>query len=193
MEQGRIRLSGPPRSAPGPFLAAADVRVIFLSAHGQEQLVARALDAGAADYLVKPFSLVELAARIRAALRRRDMPAPSAPYVLGALTIDYAQRQVSLAGRPVEMTAIEYRTLAELSANAGRVLTYEHLLRRVWRLEGDADLHPMRHRDKQLAAQAGRRRQGSHLHLHRASRRLPDAQGGDAGGGGNVETREGVM
>ena len=48
------------------------------------------------------------------------------------------------AGRPVQMTAIEYRTLAELSANAGRVLTYEHLLRRVWRLEVDADLRPMR-------------------------------------------------
>ena len=66
------------------------------------------------------------------------------PYVLGDLTIDYALRRVSLAVRPVQMTAIEYRTLAELSANAGRVLTYEHLLRRVWRLEVDADLRPMR-------------------------------------------------
>ena len=124
--------------------ATTEAPVIFLSAHGQEQLVARALDAGAADYLVKPFSPVELAARIRAALRRREMPEPSAPYVLKDLTIDYAQRRVSLAGRPVEMTAIEYRTLAELSVNAGRVLTYEHLLRRVWRLEPDADLRPMR-------------------------------------------------
>ena len=114
------------------------------SAHGQEQLVARALDEGAADYLVKPFSPVELAARIRAALRRQETPARSQPYVLGDLTIDYALRRVSLAVRPVQMTAIEYRTLAELSANAGRVLTYEHLLRRVWRLEVDADLRPMR-------------------------------------------------
>ena len=124
--------------------ATSEAPVIFLSAHGQEQLVARALDAGAADYLVKPFSPVELAARIRAALRRREMPEPSAPYVLKDLTIDYAQRRVSLAGQSVEMTAIEYRTLAELSVNAGRVLTYEHLLRRVWRLEPDADLRPMR-------------------------------------------------
>lgn len=105
--------------------------------------MARALDEGAADYLVKPFSAVELAARIRAALRRRDMPEPSAPYVLGDLTIDYAEHRVSLAGRPVQLTAIEYRTLAELASNAGRVLTYEHLLRRVWRLEADADLRPM--------------------------------------------------
>ena len=122
----------------------ADVPVIFLSAHGQEQLVVRALDEGAADYLVKPFSPGELAARIRAALRRREMPEPSTPYVLGDLTIDYAQRLVSLGGRPVQLNNIEYRALVELSVNAGRVVTYEHLLRRVWRVEADADLSPMR-------------------------------------------------
>ena len=124
--------------------ARTEAPVIFLSAHGQEHLVARALDLGAADYLVKPFSLVELAARIRAALRRRETPGPSAPYVLGDLAIDYAMRRVSLAGQPVPLTDVEYRTLAELASNAGRVLTYEHLLRRVWRVEGDADLRPMR-------------------------------------------------
>ena len=123
-----------------------DVPVIFLSAHGQEQLVARALDEGATDYLVKPFSPVELAARIRAALRRRETPEPSAPYVLGDLTIDYSERRASVAGQTVPLTAIEYRTLAELASHAGRVLTYEHLLRRVWRLDPDidTDLRPMR-------------------------------------------------
>ena len=94
--------------------------------------------------MVKPFSPVELAARIRAALRRRDMPEPSRPYVLGDLSIDYVERRVTLAGRAVRLTAIDYRTLAELSANAGRVLTYEHLLRRIWGLDGDADVRPMR-------------------------------------------------
>ena len=122
----------------------ADVPVIFLSAYGQDQLVARAFDMGAADYLVKPYSPVELAARIRAALRRRETPEPSAPYVLGDLTINYDERLVSLDGHPVELTDIEYRTLAELASNAGRVLTYEHLLRRIWRLEADADVRPMR-------------------------------------------------
>ena len=135
--------------------AIGEAPVIFLSAHGQEQLVARALDEGAADYLVKPFSAVELAARIRLALRRQEMPEPTAPYVLGDLTIDYAQRRVSLAGRAVEMTDIEYRTLAELASNAGRVLTYEHLLRRVWRLEGDADLRPMRSAINRLRRKLG--------------------------------------
>ncbi len=71
---------------------AVDAPVIFLLAHGQEQLVARALDEGASDYLVKPFSPVELGARVRLALRRRETPEPSAPYVLGDLTIDYDQR-----------------------------------------------------------------------------------------------------
>ena len=136
-------------------IAASDVPVIFLSAHGQEHLVARALDEGAADYLVKPSSPVELAARIRLALRRREMPEPSASYVLGDLTIDYAQRRVSLAGRAVDMTDIEYRTLAELASNAGRVLTYEHLLRRVWRLDGDADLRPMRSVIRRLRRKLG--------------------------------------
>ena len=121
-----------------------DVPVIFLSAYGQDKLVARAFDMGAADYMVKPFSPTELSARIRAALRRRDVPKPSEPYVLGDLTIDYDERRVTLAGRPVELTAKEYGTLAELSINAGRVLTYETLLRRVWGLEADADLRPMR-------------------------------------------------
>ena len=121
-----------------------DVPVIFLSAYGQDKLVARAFDMGAADYVVKPFSPTELLARIRAALRRREVPKPSEPYMLGDLTIDYDERRVTLAGRPVELTAKEYGTLAELSTNAGRVLTYETLLRRVWGLDAGADIRPMR-------------------------------------------------
>ena len=126
------------------ILGTADVPVIFLSAYGQEHLIARAFDMGAADYVVKPFSPTELAARIRAALRKRETPEPSEPYVLGDLAIDYAQRRATLAGSPVRLTAIEYRTLAELAANAGRLLTYEHLLRRVWGVDADADVRPMR-------------------------------------------------
>ena len=126
------------------MVRTVDVPVIFLSAYGQDQLVARAFDKGAADYVVKPFSPTELAARIRAALRRRETPDPQQPFVLGDLAIDYTSRRVTLAGAAVPLTAIEFRTLAELSANAGQVLTYEHLLRRVWGLDYDADLRPMR-------------------------------------------------
>ena len=118
--------------------------VIFLSAYGQDEIIARAFDMGAADYVVKPFSATELLARIRAALRRRTAAEPTEPYVLGDLTVDYARRRVVLAGRPVHLTPTEYRVLAELSANAGQVLTYERLLGRVWGGKTDDDVRPLR-------------------------------------------------
>ncbi len=126
------------------ILEIADVPVIFLSAYTQDEIIARAFEAGADDYVVKPFSPVELAARIRAALRRRETPRPSGPYVLGELALDYARRRVTLSGSPVPLTAIEYRMLAELAANAGRTLTYERLLQRVWGPENNGDVRPMR-------------------------------------------------
>ena len=107
----------------------ADLPVIFVSAYGRDETVARALDAGAADYVVKPFSPAELTARVRAALRRRERPAP---FVLGELTIDYGSRQVMVAGREADLTATEYALLRVLSLNAGRVVPYETLLRQVW-------------------------------------------------------------
>ncbi len=126
------------------IVSARDVPVIFVSAYGQDQLIAKAFEMGADDYVVKPFSPTELVARIRAALRRRTTSEPSIPYAVGDLTINYAERLVTLGGSPVDLTAIQYRLLVELSANAGRVLTYEHLLRRVWGSDGDADVRPMR-------------------------------------------------
>ena len=113
----------------------AEVPVVFLSAYGHEDAVARALDAGAADYIIKPFTPTELMARIRASLRIGSGPGqiePKEPFVLGALTIDYAGRVVTVAGRPVRMTDTEYRLLAELSMNPGRLVTYDDLLQRVW-------------------------------------------------------------
>ena len=83
------------------ILETAEVPVIFVSVYGQEEVVARAFDLGAADYVVKPFSPTELAARIRAALRKRaapEWPDPPGPYLTGGLRIDYAERRVSLAG-----------------------------------------------------------------------------------------------
>ena len=117
------------------ILETADVPVIFLSVYGREEVIARAFDMGAADYVVKPFSPTELAARIRAALRKRaspERPEPTEPYLLGDLSIDYAERRVTLAGRPVQVTATEYELLYRLSAAAGRVLTHDQLLQAVW-------------------------------------------------------------
>ena len=107
----------------------ADLPVIFISGYGRDETIARALEAGADDYVVKPFSPTELMARIRAALRRRSN---QAPFVLGNLAIDYDRRRVSVAGRPVTLTATEYELLRVLAQGAGRVLTHQALLRQVW-------------------------------------------------------------
>ena len=115
--------------------AKADVPVIFLSAYGHDETIARAFDMGAADYVVKPFSPTELTARIRAALRKQvDLleGEPSAPYEAAGLSIDYAQRRAAVHGEPVDLTATEYNLLHELAANAPRVLTHNALLHRVW-------------------------------------------------------------
>ena len=99
------------------MLEIADVPVIFLSAYSQEEVVVRAFELGAVDYVVKPFSPSELAARIRGALRRSHTTKyvdPSVPFVQGHLTIDYGERRVRLAGQQVPLTSLEYRMLAAL-------------------------------------------------------------------------------
>ena len=118
----------------GDLLSVARVPVIFLSVYGTDEVVARALEEGADDYIVKPFSPTELVARVRAALRRFEEPrgGEPAPFVLGDLAIDYGRRLVTLAGEPVEVTAREFDLLAELATQAGRVVPHERLLRRVW-------------------------------------------------------------
>ena len=122
------------------ILDVAVVPVIFLSAYGRDELIATAFGMGAVDYVVKPLSLT---ARTAAALRRRDVPETLEPYALGDLTIDYVGRRKTLAGRPVHLLPMEYRMIVELSAGAGRVLTYEHLLDRVWGKRSGDDLPPM--------------------------------------------------
>ena len=107
----------------------ADLPVIFISGYGRDETIARALEAGAVDYIVKPFSPTELTARIRAALRRHSAPEP---FLLGDLAIHYERRRVSVAGRDIPLTATEFDLLRTLSVDVGRVSTYDSLLRRVW-------------------------------------------------------------
>ena len=108
----------------------ADLPVIFISGYKRDEMIARALEMGAADYIVKPFSKTELTARVQAALRRRRRPTKS--FRLGDLEIHYDDRQVIVAGSPVPLTVTEYELLRVLSVNAGRILTYDSLLRHVW-------------------------------------------------------------
>ena len=130
----------------------ADLPVIFISAYGRDETIARALEMGAADYIVKPFSPTELVARTRAVLRRLAEPAP---FVSGALVIDYDTRRASVAGRAVELTATEFDLLRVLALNAGRVTTYDTLLRRVWAEREDGGTKVVRAFVKQLRQKLG--------------------------------------
>jgi two-component system KDP operon response regulator KdpE len=111
------------------------VPIVVLSARGQEQDKVAALDAGADDYLTKPFSVVELAARLRVALRhvaRTKSGETESVFEVGDLRVDLGNRNVSVGGVPVHLTPTEYRLLTTFVAHAGRVLTHQMLLKEVW-------------------------------------------------------------
>ena len=131
----------------------SDLPVIFISGYGRDETIARAFEAGAADYIVKPFSPTELTARVGAAIRAR---AGAAPFVLGVLAIDYARRRVTVDGRAVALTATEYEILRILSVHAGRVVTSESLLRQAWdEKRKPTDTERVRAFVKQLRAKLG--------------------------------------
>ena len=119
----------------------AHLPVIFISGYKRDETIVRAFELGAVDYIVKPFSHSELTARIQAALRRHSEPEA---FLLGDLSIHYAQRRVTLAGRPVRLTATEYELLRVLSAHAGRVLTHDSLLHEAWSGRGTEDWRTVR-------------------------------------------------
>ncbi len=108
--------------------------VIVLSARGREDDKVAALDAGADDYLTKPFGVNELLARMRVALRHAQAKNGTSSPILdfGHLRIDLERREVRLAEREVHLTPIEYKLLVLLAKNAGKVLTHGHILKEVW-------------------------------------------------------------
>ena len=130
----------------------ADLPVIFISAYGRDETIARAFDAGAADYIVKPFSATELVARVRAALRREAGPEH---FAVAGLSIDYEGRRVTVDGERVDLTATEYELLRALSLDAGRVSTYETLMRRVWGRRGSPNPKLVRAFVKKLRRKLG--------------------------------------
>lgn len=116
------------------YRAWSPTPILILSARSEERSKVDALDAGADDYLTKPFGIAELLARVRALLRRRQFNTtePQATLHFGDYAIDCVNRSVSRRGNTIHLSQIEYRLLAFLAANPGRVLTHRHLLAQVW-------------------------------------------------------------
>ena len=111
--------------------------IVIVSARGQEKDKVAALDAGADDYLTKPFGVGELLARMRVALRHAATAAggnerPSAQFAVGELKVDFAVRRVFVGEREIHLTPIEYKLLSTLVHHAGKVLTHRFLLKEVW-------------------------------------------------------------
>ena len=123
------------------------VPIIIVTARGQDQDKVRGLDLGADDYLTKPFSVEELLARVRAVLRRSELSTMEhrqglqATTATGNLMVDYSQHLVMLNGREIALTPTEYRILAYLAQNVGRVVTQDLLLEQVWGQEYLGESH----------------------------------------------------
>ena len=125
----------------------SQVPIIVLSAREQEEDKIKALDAGADDYLTKPFSAGELLARIRVALRHttmRQSGSEESVFVLDNLRVDLVKRQVLIDDREVHLTPIEYRLLSTLIKHAGKVITHKQLLKEVWGTAYSNETHYLR-------------------------------------------------
>ncbi len=115
--------------------------IIVLSVRGQEEDKVTALDAGADDYVTKPFTIGELLARIRVALRHTTHEPDEPIFATGDLIVDLARRLVTVAGREVSLTPTEYDLLKTLVAHAGKVLTHRQLLSKVWGTPYEQERH----------------------------------------------------
>ncbi|MCY4475575.1 MAG: winged helix-turn-helix domain-containing protein [Chloroflexi bacterium] len=137
-----------------------DAPLVLLSGRGadQERDLALAFESGADDYIAKPFSPTELVARVGAALRRREAPKRELhreSFQMGELSVDYVRHRVTVGGQTVTLTETEYRLLCELAVNAGRTLSREHLMSRVWSAREPGDSGVVRAYVKRLRQKLG--------------------------------------
>lgn len=124
--------------------------IVVLSARAQERAKIEALDAGADDYVTKPFGVGELLARVRVALRRALRPPSGEPLALGPVTVDFEARRATREGADIRLTPIEFKLLGCLAKNLGMVVTHHQLLREVWGPSHVEDTHYLRVYMKQL-------------------------------------------
>lgn len=122
----------------------SDVPIVVVSVRSAEGEIVAALDAGADDYVTKPFAPAELLARLRALVRRRSDREPPLILTHGQLAVDLAARTVTIAGTPLRLTRKEFDVLALLARNAGRLLTHQEMLRTVWGPAHLGDSHYLR-------------------------------------------------
>jgi DNA-binding response OmpR family regulator len=144
----------------------SDVPVIMLTARGEELDQVRGLELGADDYIVKPFSHLALLARIKAVLRRAELPQPvnALPdFVAGDLSINFQNHEVTLRGQPVKLTPVEYKLLYHLVRSAGRLMPHQALLDRVWGADGDATTDHLKVFISRLRAKLEPDRDGQHF------------------------------
>jgi two-component system, OmpR family, KDP operon response regulator KdpE len=135
--------------------AISDAPVIVLSVRADEREKVQALDAGASDYVVKPFGMPEFLARVRAALRVRPAAEKARTYRVGELEVDVPHHRVTLTGRQIRLSRREFDLLAVLAAHAGRVVTHSQLLREVWGPVHEHDTHYLRVYVRQLRDKLG--------------------------------------
>lgn len=155
----------------------SEMPIIIVSARSDDRDKVEALDAGADDYITKPFSVEELLARVRAVTRRLKAlrkaakaqvePAERERYVDGELEIDFAAKLVRVKGEEIHLTNMEYKLLAVLARNSGKVLTYKYLLRQVWGSALESDMASLRvfmvSLRKKLAKSSGRQYLQTHV------------------------------
>lgn len=110
----------------------SDIPVIVISARSQEEDKVKALDSGADDYITKPFGNYELLARIRTAIRHSIKTAHSEIFQTGDLSLDFDKHSLTVSGKEIHLTQIEYKIVALLAQNAGKVLTYDKIIAEIW-------------------------------------------------------------
>ncbi len=122
----------------------SEIPILILSVHDQERDKIAALDAGADDYLTKPFGVGELMARMRVAVRRSGKPAVDPVFVSGKLTLDFSKRNVFVGDEEVSLTPTEYDLLRILAQDAGKVLTHRQIFRALWGENYQTEAHLLR-------------------------------------------------